>query len=122
MSTRKKLFTVLFVVLVLPLFGLMFWAFLYQPLKYRYLIWRVESARTESQERAAFKIAADWGRIWEVNRLRVDEARAEGSKLAGNWVLKLEWLDSSLFSGKPYVAYRAVTDTNNLRILLEKKY
>ena len=122
MSTRKKVVRVLFAVLVVPLVGLLVWGFLLQPLKYRYLIWRVESARTATEESAAFRIAADWGRVWEVDRLRPEDAIADGRKLTGDWLLKLEWLDSSPFSGGAYVAYRAVTDTNSLRILSEKKY
>jgi hypothetical protein len=122
MSTRKQVVSVLFAVLVLPLFGLLVWGFLFQPLKYRYLIWRVESARTANDEMAAFRIAADWGRVWEVNRLRPDDAIAGGRKMTGDWLLKLEWLGSSPFGKGGYVAYRAVTDTNNLRILWEKKY
>ena len=41
MSTRKKVVCVLFAVLVVPLLGLLVWSFMLQPLKYRYLIWRV---------------------------------------------------------------------------------
>ena len=122
MSARKKIVRVLFAVLVVPLLGLLVWSFVLQPLKYRYLIGRVESARTAGEEMAAFRIAADWGRVWEVNRLRPEDAVANGRKMAGDWLLQLKWLDSSPFSGGAYVAYRAVTDTNNLRILWEKKY
>jgi len=112
----------LFAVLVVPLSGLLMWGFLYPPMKYRYLIWRVESAHTANEEMAAFKIAADWGRVWEANRLSEADATAEGRKLTGDWLLMLEWLDTWPFSGKAYVVYRAVTDTNNLRILWEKDY
>lgn len=122
MSKRKKVFRLLFAVLAVPLLGLLIWSFLYQPTKFRYLIWRVESARTASEERAAFRLAADWGHIWEVDRLSPVDATNVGWKMTGDWLLKLEWLDSSPFSGGAYVAYRAVTDTNNLRILWEKKH
>ena len=123
MSTRRKIVVrVLFVVLVVPLVGLLAWGFVYQPIKYRYLVWRVESASTATEEMAAFRVAADWGRVWEVDRLRPEDAVADGRKMTGDWLLRLEWLDSSPFSGGAYVAYRAVTDTNNLRILWEKKY
>jgi hypothetical protein len=122
MSTRKKLVRVLFALLVVPLLGVLVSGFLLQPLKYRYLIFRVESARTATEESAAFRIAADWGRVWEVDRLRPGDAIADGRKLTGDWLLRLEWLDSSPFSGDAYVAYRAVRDTNSLRILSEKKY
>ena len=122
MSARKRIVRVMFVVLVLPLLGLLMWSFVVQPLKYRYLIWRVESARTAAEETAAFRVAADWGRLWEVNRLRPEDAIPDGRKMTGDWLLQLKWLHSSPFSGRAYVAYRAVTDTNNLRILWDKKY
>ena len=122
MSERKKIVRVLFVVVVLPLLGVLGWSFVVQPLKYRYLIRRVESARTAAEEMAAFRIAANWGRVWEVNRLRPEDAAANERRVTGDWLLKLEWLPSSPFSGRAYVAYRAVTDTNNLRILRDKKY
>jgi hypothetical protein len=122
MSARNKIVRVLIVLLVLPMLGLLVWGFVLQPLKYRYLIWRVESARTATEERAAFRVAADWGRVWEVNRLRSEDAAADGRQVAGDWLLQLEWLASSPFSGRAYVAHRAVTDTNNLRILWDKKY
>lgn len=123
MSTRRILVVrVLLVVLVVPLVGLVAWGFVYQPIKYRYLVWRVESASTANEEMAAFRIAADWGRVWEVDRLRPEDAVADGRKMAGDWLLRLEWLDSSPISGRAYMAFRAVTDTNNLRILWEKKY
>ena len=122
MSPRKRIVRVLFLVLVLPLLGLLVWSFAVQPLKYRYLVWRVESARTATEEMAAFRLAADWGRVWEVNRLRPEDAVADGRQVTGDWLLQLEWLPSSPFSGRAYVAYRAVTDTNNLRILWDKKY
>src|SRR5437867_2350811 len=110
-STRKRIVRVLFAVLVVPLFALLVWSFLFQPLKYRYLIWRVESARTAPEEQAAFRIAAAWGRVWEVDRLRPEDAAADGRKMTGDWLLRLEWLPSSPFGGGAYVAYRAVTDT-----------
>ncbi len=122
MSARKKIVRVLFAVLVIPLLGLLIWSFVLQPLKYRYLIWRVESARTAAEEMDAFRVAADWGRVWEVSRLRAGDAVPDGRRMAGDWLLQLEWLPSSPFSGRAYVAYRAVTDTNNLRILWDKKY
>jgi len=122
MSARKKMVRVLFALLVVPLLGLLVWGFILQPLKYRYLIWRVESARTATEEMTAFRVAADWGRVWEVNRLRPENAVPGGRTVPGDWFLQLEWLPSSPFSGRAYAAYRVVTDTNNLRILWDKKY
>ena len=87
------------------------------PLKFRYLVHRVESARTAEEERRAFKLAADWGRLWEVDRLTSKDVATDGRRITGDWLLRLEWLESSPFTGKPYVAFRAVVDTNNLRVL-----
>ena len=87
------------------------------PLKFRYLVHRVESARTAEEERRAFQLAADWGRVWEVERLIPQDLAADGRQITGDWLLRLEWLESSPFSGGAYVAFRAVIDTNNLRVL-----
>jgi hypothetical protein len=123
MITRRKIVVrVLFVVLVVPLAGLLAWGFVYQPIKCRFLVWRVESASTATEEMAAFRMAADWGRVWEVDRLRPEDAVADGRKMTGDYLLRLEWLDSSPFGGGACAAYRAVADTNNLKILWEKKY
>lgn len=59
MSTCKKVTWVLFAVLVVPLAALLAWGLLLQPIKYRYL-WRVESARTATEQTTAFRVAADW--------------------------------------------------------------
>ncbi len=83
---------VLFILLMVPLLGLLVWGFVLQPLKYRYLIWRVEPARTTSEERAAFRVAADWGRVSEVNHLRSEDTVADGRQVTGDWLLQLEWL------------------------------
>ncbi len=122
--TRKQITFVLFVVLVLPLIAVLAWAFVLQPLKYNYLIWRVESARTATDEMAAFRLAADWGRVWEVNRIRPEDLSSTHRNLAGDgdWLLQLEWLPASPFGGGAYTACRSVIDTNNLRILVGKRY
>ena len=88
----------------------------YLPVKFRYLVHRVESARTAEEERRAFQLAADWGRVWEVDRLSPKDVLASGRQITGDWLLRLEWLESRPFGGV-YEAYRAVTDTNNLRVL-----
>jgi hypothetical protein len=90
------------------------------PLKFRYLVHRVESARTDDEELRAFKLAADWGRVWEVDRLSPKDVTATGRQITGNWVLRLEWLESSPFDGGAYVAYRAVIATNNLNVLFRR--
>jgi len=40
---------------------------LYEPLKFGYLIRRVESARTPAEERAASELAKWWGCFWEIH-------------------------------------------------------
>ncbi len=94
--------------------------FLYIPLKFQYLIYRVESAKTGDEERRAFQLAANWGHVWEVNRLSPGDAAADGKPLTGDWLLRLEWLEASPFRGGAYVAFRAVIDTNNLQVLYRK--
>jgi hypothetical protein len=106
----------------LPILALLGHSYLWLPLKYRYIISRVENAQTADQEKAAFKLAADWGRVWEVDRLTSSDAAADGRPLSGDWLLRIEWLDSSPFRGEAYRAYRSVIDTNNLRILWGKAY
>ena len=38
----------------------------YEPVKFTYLIYRVEHAASPEAERAAFRLAARWGRVWEL--------------------------------------------------------
>ena len=120
MTIRRKVTWILFVVLVLPLGAFLGYALVYEPLKFQYLVSRVESAKTAAEERKAFQIAADWGRVWEVNRLSPKDVAADGRQITGDWLLRLEWLESSPYSGGAYVAYRAVIDTNNLRVLAKR--
>ena len=122
MTTRKKVLLTLAIVLWVPIVTFLGYGYVYQPLKYRYLVWRVESARTTTEEQAAFKLAANWGRVWEVHRIRPEDAAAANRQMTGDWLIKLEWLASSPYHGEAYVAYRAVIDTNDLRILWDKKY
>jgi len=86
------------------------------PLKFRYLIDRVESAQTAAEERRAFELAADWGRVWEVDRLKPNASITNGQS-SGGYLVRLEWLESSPYSGGAYVVYRPLIDTNNLKVL-----
>ena len=122
MIARKKVFLRLGAVIALVVALVLGHGYIYQPLKFRFLVSRVESARTAAEEQAAFKLAANWGRVWEVLRIRPEDVAAANRRILGEWLLKLEWLESSPYGGGAYVAYRAVTDTNNLRILRDKKY
>jgi hypothetical protein len=90
----------------------------YEPLKFRWLIHRVESAKTPQEERKAFELAARWGDVWEVNRIQRSEWLPERAQhLQGLWVLELEWLETSGWTGQPYRAYRVVLDETNLQLL-----
>ena len=117
MTRRRKIFLG-FGLTFIAAFVLVFaYTGVFVPLKFRYLIRQVESARTADEERRAFQLAADWGRVWEVDRLSPKDMAADGRQISGDWLLRLEWLESSPYSGGAYVAYRAVIDTNNLRVL-----
>ena len=106
-----------FVVFVLPLAAFFGYCWVYEPLKFSYLISRVESARTVAEERDAFALAALRGRVWELNRLRPEELPDRARHITGDWVLELEWLESSAWTGKPFRAYRRVLDTNSMETL-----
>ena len=94
----------------------------FEPLKFQYLIRRVESAQTSQEERSAFDLAARWGHVWELNRLTNREWLPERAQhLQGAWILKLEWLEGSLWTGEPFRAYRVVLDEKNLEIMDRKK-
>ena len=117
MTTRRKITWVLFVVVVSPLAAFLAYHLIYEPLKFRHLISRVASATTPAEEREAFALAARHGRIWELNRLRPEELPDSAPYITGDWVLVLQWLESSPWTGKPYRAYRRVLDTNSMEIL-----
>jgi hypothetical protein len=122
MSRRRKIVRLLFAILVIALLGVLVWALAIQPLKYAFLVHGIETARTTADEQAAFRRAADWGRVWEVDRLRPEDGSVRDRGLTGDWLFRIEFLPSSPYGGGAYVAYRSVIDTNNLRILWEKKY
>jgi len=117
MTTRRKVTLVVAVVLWLPVFAFLGHALIFVPLKFRDLISRFESAKTAAEERDAFALAARAGRVWEVNRLRPQEVPERARHITGDWVLELEWLESSAWTGTPYRAYRHVIDTNNMESL-----
>jgi hypothetical protein len=50
----------------------------------------------QSQSRWANQgAAADWGRVWEVDRLSPKDMAADGRQITGDWLLRLEWLEAS---------------------------
>jgi hypothetical protein len=91
------------------------------PLKFGCAIRQVESAKTVAEEKAAFARAARVGQIWELKRLRPSELPERARHIPGDWVLELEWLESSAWTGEPFRAYRRVLDTNNLAVLCLRK-
>jgi len=119
---RRKIIVAAGVLVFVPFLAILVYGYAYEPLKYHYLVRRVELAHTAAEERAAFTLAADWGRVWEVERLQASDMVVRGRKLSGDWLLRLEWLPSSPYGGGAYTAYRRVIDTNNVLILWDKKY
>ena len=117
MTARRKITLAVALILWLPILGFLGYAFIYQPLKFRYLISRIESANSAAEERDAFALAPRAGRVWEINRLRPQELPERARRITGDCVLELEWLESSAWTGTPYRAYRHVIDTNNMKSL-----
>ena len=120
-TTRKKILLGVAVILWAPIIALLGHGYIYKPLKFRYLVSRVESARSAVEEKQAFALAVNWGRVWEVGRLRPEDWPASLPRPQSGWLLCLEWLESSPYRGAAYRAYRGVIDTNNLFILWSKK-
>jgi len=123
-SRRAKLIVAL--VLWIPIVALLGYFFLYEPLKFSYLIHRVESASTPAQEREAFMLAKRWGRVWEVNLREPPEDWFDYKQLDAairdpqrTLALELEWLESKP-SGVPFRAYRTLTDKSNLYVLMSR--
>src|SRR5947209_4538375 len=74
----------------------------YQPLKFYYAIWRIESAGTPAQEKAACILASRVGHVWEVNEIHSDEFRVLPSRVmaaANDVVTKIEWWESPWWKG-----------------------
>lgn len=103
----------------------------YQPLKFHYAIWRIESAATPEQERAACILAHRVGSVWEVNEIRPSELRSRSfpSKLkpgTNDVVTEIEWFDGPWwqwvgFGGsQPYRAYRVLLDPKNRELLIAR--
>ncbi len=112
---RKKFLVIGQLILVLVLVVPLVWGYVCQPLKYRYLIGRVETAKTAEEERAAFKLAANWGRLCEIDHVNAGDVQAKTRGLSGDHLVKVQWLNG-------LAAYRSLIDTNNLQILARKKY
>jgi hypothetical protein len=114
---RRKAILLIGACLWSPILVLLIWGFIYQPLKFRYVIWRVESAATENEEAKAFDLACRSGRVFEIDPLKQNELPSRAQHLRGDAIVKIEWLESSFWTGAPYRAYRRVLPTNNLQFL-----
>src|SRR5262245_57918175 len=123
MKTSRRAKLILAFVLWVPICGFLGYFLLYEPVKFGYLIHRVESAKTPADERSAFLLAKSWGRVWEVNLREppknwfdykeLDEAVRDPQRTLA---LELEWLESKP-SGVPFRAYRTLTDKSNIYVL-----
>jgi hypothetical protein len=121
MATRKKILAASVALAVLALLAVP----AYQPLKFYYAIWRIESAATPAQERAACILANRVGDVWEVNELRSDEFRFLPSRVkpgTNDVVTEIEWWESPWWRGlgQPYRAYRVLLDPKNRELLVAK--
>jgi hypothetical protein len=124
MSRRQSILFVLCVILWLPIIGLFGDALIYQPIKFSYLIRRVESAQTPAEERAAFELAKRWGYCWEIHlesppKTWLDYRHLDSvvQDTSRTLAVELEWLESKP-SGVPYRAYRTLTDKSNIYVLM----
>jgi len=123
-SRRAKLIIAL--VLWIPIGGFLGYFFLYEPLKFSYLIHRVESAQTPVEERAAFELAKRWGCCWEIHLESPPKTWLDSRELdtvvrdtGRTLAVELEWLESKP-SGVPYRAYRTLTDKSNIYVLTSR--
>lgn len=99
----------------------------YQPLKFYYVIWRIESATTIEQEKAACILASRVGHVWEVNDIHPGEfgSRVFPTRVgqrAKDVVTEIEWLENPCWRGmeQPYRAYRVLLDPKNRDYLVAR--
>ena len=125
MVTRKKILIGSAVVAVLALLAIP----AYQPLKFHYAIWRIESAVTPAQERAACILASRVGHVWEVNEIHPADFQFLPSRVKpgkNDVVTEVEWWDGPWWQwlgfgdGQPYRAYRVLLDPKNRELLVAK--
>jgi hypothetical protein len=123
MVTRKKILVGSSVVAVLTLLAIP----AYQPLKFHYAIWRIESAATPAQERSACILASRVGHVWEVNQIHPNEfaSRVFPSRVkpgTNDVVIEIEWWEGPwwTFIDQPYRAYRVMLDPKSRELLIAK--
>jgi hypothetical protein len=121
MFTRKKIWIASGVLTGLALFAIP----AYQPLKFHYAIWRIESAKTQQQERTACMLASRVGRVWEVNEIYPNEFGVLPSRVKPQTnavVTEIEWWEGPWWKvmGQPYRAYRVFLDPKNRDLLVAR--
>ena len=98
----------------------------YQPLKFYYVVWRIESAATPAQERAACRLASRVGHVMEVNAIHPNEFRVLPNRVkpgTNEVVTEIEWLENPWWRGvmgQPYRAYRVLLEPDNRELLVAK--
>ena len=121
-SQRTKVITA--IILWLPILCLFGYFLVYETLKFGFIIHRVESAQTSSEEREAFALAKRWGCCWEIHLESPPKAWLDHRQLDAvvgdpgrSLVVELEWLESKP-SGVPYRARRTLMEKSNVYVLL----
>jgi hypothetical protein len=95
----------------------------YQPLKFHYAIWRIESAANPEQERAACILASRVGHVWEINEIHSNQFSSLPRRVKSQTnevVTEIEWWESPWWKGmgQPYRAYRVLLDPKNRELLV----
>ncbi len=101
----------------------------YQPLKFHYAIWRIESAKTVEQERTACVLAGRVGRVWEVDEIHSNEFCVLPARIrpgTNDVVVRIEWFEGPWWQGiggmaNPYRAYRVFLDPKSREFLFSGK-
>ena len=95
----------------------------YEPLIFRYAIWRIEKAKTPAEEKDAFSLARRVGYVWHVRRIDrkyFDTLPKRVSRLTNEWVLEIEWIEYSRWTKEPYRAYRILLEPTNRNVLVRQ--
>jgi hypothetical protein len=126
MNRRQRILGIVALFFYLPMFGMFGKVLVYEPLKFGYLIRRVEAAKTSAEERAALELVNRWGNIWEIHLesppgkwLDSRELHAVVDEKARPLVVEIEWFETRL-NGTPYRAVRTLNDKSNIYVLLSR--
>lgn len=126
MKVSRRTWKFIAAVSSIPFLAAPAYMFLYLPLKFGYVIQCVESAETPTEERKAFLLARNWGRIWkmqisESNKVWMNNKALDAAMSDPRRTLKIEieWLEEK-FNGAPYRARRTLIENSNLLVLVER--